>query len=479
MKTEKYDKNTKGGNIKTKQRLNLGITAAAVIIIVVLVNILVGILADRFNAKIDLTSNKLYELSEKTQEYLSEYETPTTIYILASEAEQDDRVRSVLDNYAAANKNITVKNINMKENPTFGKGYVSGDETLSANSIIVDSGSRHKIFTRTQLHEVDDEIGDSLNVENNITAALKYVSSDVTMKAYFTKGHNENEIKGVINKLTAENYEIGDITTLTEDIPQDTNLLMIINPTVDFSENEISKLEEYLSNGGNIQIYFNVGNHDLPNFYSFIESWGIKVNNDVVLENNSSKILPLGNSSQSLTITNILADSDFTADLIKKKRSLAYITNSSKSLTQASSQRSDVSVIPVLGTSEHSYTSTNYEDVTQGISENEQVNIVAALAMDTANNSSVYVCGNTFLLQNDDSVLSTQFSLANYEYFMNLINYTLNNGESFIVNKKMLLDGNITVSKTASTVIMIFVVFIIPIVLLLIGFVIWIKRRNL
>lgn len=480
MDKNKQKKQVKNNSAKKmRQRFNMGSSIAASIIIVVLINIFVGILADKLNIKFDLTLNKLYELSEKTKEYLEEYNLPTTIYILASEAEQDDRIRLVLDNYMTENKHITVKNINMKENPTFGKGYVSNGETLSANSIIVDAGDKHKIFTRTQLHEVDNEQGDALNVENNITAALKYVSSDVSPKAYFIKGHNESGVKGAMKKLETENYETGEITTLTEDIPSDANLLLIINPTVDFSEMEISKLDKYLTNGGNIQVYFNVGNHDMPNLYSYLEMWGIAVNNDVVLENDSSKILPLGNNSQSLTITNILTDSDFTHDLIAKKRSLAYITNSSKSLSQLFSQNGDITVTPMLGTSEHSYTSTNYENVTQGISDDEQVNTVAALAVDAAHNSSVYVSGNTFLLQSDDSVLSTQFSLANYDYFMNLINYTTGRGESFTVNKKMLLEGNIAVSKTASGIIMVFVVFVIPIVILLIGFIIWIRRRNL
>lgn len=467
----------KGSSSIKRHRLNIGVSVVIAVVLVILLNIFVGILTDKFPVKFDLTSNKLYELSEKTQEYLKSYETPTTIYVLASEADQDDRVRSVLDNYAALNKNINVKNINMKENPTFGKGYVEDGVSLSTNSIIVDSGNRHKIFTKTQLHENDDELGDSLNVENNITAALKYVSSDTVMKAYFTKGHNEDEIKGAVDKLTEENFEVGEVTTLTEDIPSDTSLLIIVNPTADFSENEITKLDSYLTNGGNVQVYFNVGTQNVPNLYKYLESWGIGVNDDVVLENDEDRILLLNTGAQ-LSIPEI-KDTEFTNNLIEKQRILAYFSNTSKSLTQKFEANDDISVISMLTSSDNSYTSTTYEDVTQGIDDGKGNYIVSALAVDSNHNSSVYVSGNTFLLQNDESVLSGQYSLANYDYFMNLINYTLDNGESYTVNKKILLDGNITVSKSASTVIMILVVAVIPLAVLLIGFIIWIKRRNL
>ena len=67
----------------------------------------------------------MYELSDKTKEYLKNYDTPVDIYILAGESEQDGNIRTVLDKYAAANKNINVTNINMTSNPTFGKKYVT------------------------------------------------------------------------------------------------------------------------------------------------------------------------------------------------------------------------------------------------------------------------------------------------------------------------------------------------------------------
>jgi hypothetical protein len=196
-----------------------------------------------------------------------------------------------------------------------------------------------------------------------------------------------------------------------------------------------------------------------------------------VLENNSDNVLMLSSGKQ-LNICEI-AKTDFTSDLIKKNRNIAYFANSSRSLDIQFENNGSLTVTPLLASSDNSYTSTTYEDVTQGIDEGKGNYTVAALSQDASHGSSVYVCGTTLLLQNSESVLSGQYSLANFDYTTNLTNYTLNTGDSFTVNKKMLLDGNITVSKKAANVIMIFVVFVLPLAMLLIGFIIWIKRRNL
>ena len=121
----------------------------------------------------------MYELSDKTKEYLKNYDTPVDIYILAGESEQDGNIRTVLDKYAAANKNINVTNINMTSNPTFGKKYVTDGKSLQSNSVIVDGGDKFKTYTMTELYGVNAQTGQytSLNVENKITSALKYVSS--------------------------------------------------------------------------------------------------------------------------------------------------------------------------------------------------------------------------------------------------------------------------------------------------------------
>ena len=64
-------------------------------------------------------------------------------------------------------------------------------------------GDKFKTYTMTELYGVNAQTGQytSLNVENKITSALKYVSSETQQKAYLIKGHNEIAVDGAKTKL--------------------------------------------------------------------------------------------------------------------------------------------------------------------------------------------------------------------------------------------------------------------------------------
>ena len=160
-------------NVK-KYKFVSSVAIAIAVVLVIVVNVFVSVLNNKLPLKIDLTSNKMYELSDKTKEYLKNYDTPVDIYILAGESEQDGNIRTVLDKYATANKNINVTNINMTSNPTFGKKYVTDGKSLQSNSVIVDGGDKFKTYTMTELYGVNAQTGQytSLNVENKTSIRL-------------------------------------------------------------------------------------------------------------------------------------------------------------------------------------------------------------------------------------------------------------------------------------------------------------------
>lgn len=465
-------------NIK-KHKISSSVAIVLAIILVVVVNIFVTALTDKLPIKIDLTTNKMYELSEKTYEYLKNYDTPVDIYILASESEQDGNIRAVLDKYASANDNIKITNINMSSNPTFGKKYVENGTSLQANSVVIDSGDKFRMYTMTQLYGVNAQTGQytSLNVENKITSALKYVSSQVQMKAYIVKGHNEIDVKGAKTKLESENYEVNEVNTLTEDIPEDASVLIIAKPTTDFSNAEISKLDAYLQKGGDVQVYFDVESQNLTNLYQYLKSFGIGIDDSIVIETDTTKSVSLGGSSMSLVVP-VVKSSEFTDSIIDNQRTLAYFPYS-KSLKQEFESNGDISTIALLASSEKAYTTTNFDNVEKVGGEQDGEYIVGMLAADAKHGSTVYVSGNTMLLTIDESTLINNYGLANYDYFMNLTNFTLGNEESFVVDEKTLVDNVIILSDMGERIVFAVIVILIPLAVLITGLIIWVKRRNL
>ena len=463
---------------RRKTARSTSLLTIAAIVIVILVNVLVSVIGSKVPLKADFTSNKMFALSKETKEFLKDYDTETDIYILASEADQDTRISSALSQYEANGKNIKVTNINTAENPTFGKKYVENGGSLAANSVIVDAGERYKVIGMTELYGLDAKSGKytSLNVENKINSALKYVASTEQLTAYFVSGHGELEVQGVANKLISENYNVKMWNSLTEDVPADASVVMIVRPTSDLSAAEITKLDEYLLSGGSVQAYFDVDSNNLTNLYGYLTSWGITVNDDVVVETDKSKMVALGQSGMALFVPEI-NETEFTKSIIENKRTIAYFPYS-KSLTLPFEANGQIAVTPILESSDKSYTGT-VESVEKTDASKEGKFIVGALSQDNAHSSSVYVSGNTFLLTRDPSVLANDYGLANYDYLMNVINYTQGAENTFTVGEKALVSNVISITQLTAVIAFAFVVVIIPLIILIAGLIVWIKRRNL
>ena len=466
-------------NNQKKYKITSSIIIITAIALVIVINMFVSALGNKFPLKIDLTSNKMFALSDKTREFLKNYDTPVDIYILASASSEDERISSVLHEYSSAASSIKITNINMAENPTFGKKYVTDGKSLVANSVIIDSGDRFKVHSLTELYGVNAQTGQytSLNVENKINSSLKYVSSDMTLKACIVTGHNEIDAAGVKAKLLEESFEVVDLNLITEEIPSDASVVMLIRPTIDLSKGEITKLDNYLTSGGNLQCYFDSNSRALENIFTYLKSThGIGIKDNAVVETDMSQTVSLGSTGVALVVPKINS-TEFTDSILKNKRTVAYYPYS-KQLTQEFETNGSISVIPIFTSSDKAYTTTN-ELVERVGDEEEGEFIVGALSQDSAHDSSVYVSGNTMLLTLDSSMLMNDYGLANYDYFMNLTNYTIGNDDSFLVDEKTLINNAISVSASQVMIIFIVIVILIPLIILVCGLVIWIKRRNL
>ena len=461
-------------NRKKKNIINITAYVLTGLLLVAALNIFVTVLSDKIDMSVDLTENKLYGLSDKTKEFLKSYNTDVNIYILSGAAQQDERVSEIAGQYHTLNGHINVTNINTAENPTFGTKYVKDGSSITTNSIIVDSGKRYKVFTPTDLTGDNSAM---LNVENNITSALKYVATETTPKAYLTTGHGEHEAVGIKKKLDDENYEYAYLSTLTEDIPSDASVVISLRPMADFTADEITKIDNYLLQGGNLQVYLGVDSkqENMTNLFSYLDSsWGMGVSNDLAVETDEESTISGGSGMPSLIIPNILS-SPFTDSIIAADRVIAH-TPFAKVVTTKFEYNGDVKTEPVLTTTDKAYASSDEAALTKNDGAEIGTYTIAALSQDSKHNSSVYVSGTTMLLTIDPERVQ---GLVNYDYFMNLTEYTTGSSTEFYTDAKPVLGSRIYISEAASKVVMAVVVIALPLLILICGIVVWFRRRNL
>ena len=267
---------------------------AVMTVIAVVANLAVSALPSSVTS-FDLTSNKLYSLTDETKEYLANLDEDVTIYVMASDSSMDSIVDTTLQNMAACTEHLTVTYVDPSANPSFLQEY---SEVMNAywNSLIVESGERYTIVDYSDMYEYSiDYTTYSTSVtgydaEGLIDSAIAYVTSDVVPKVYVLTGHGESSLGSnfteVLSKLNCESEELD--LMVSDSVPEDCEVLIINGPTSDLSSEDAAIILAYLEGGGDLIAVtsFEASYDDMPNYASVLAFYGVSYSNGIVLENN-------------------------------------------------------------------------------------------------------------------------------------------------------------------------------------------------
>ncbi|HEY5233976.1 MAG TPA: DUF4350 domain-containing protein [Verrucomicrobiae bacterium] len=212
----------------------------------------------------------------------------------------------LLNEYHSANPNISVKTVDYLDPGEAEKTkekYKLGS-AKDKNLVIFDYDGRVKIANGDELAQYgpDGVAKDrriefapvAFNGEMLFTAMLLWVESPEPLKAYFLQGDGEPSLSDSgdygylkFGALLAENY----IATMPLDlrgqdaVPDDCDLLIIAGPRQAFSETELQKIDQYLSQGGRLFMLFNYFSTKQPTGLApILARWGVNTVADVVQE---------------------------------------------------------------------------------------------------------------------------------------------------------------------------------------------------
>ena len=233
------------------------ITSVIFIAAVVIVNVFIGYMTDRFVLEFDMTSEKLFEISDDTKEIIDDLNEQITITVLAEETsyrngqEMLANVYEILQRYAAlGNGKIVVRYIDPMINVSEVERYKEKvGNALTTNDIIIESSKRVKRLAPQNLYTARQNnyngatvqtatagttyyVG--LRAEQRLTSALLFVTSDEVSKAAWVYGHDETyAIPEFETLLGYANYDVTNIRLIQEDIPDDVTMLIISDPAKD------------------------------------------------------------------------------------------------------------------------------------------------------------------------------------------------------------------------------------------------------
>lgn len=476
------------------RRFKYGTVSTAISIIfialIVVINVVASVLVDKFPLTVDLTPNSMFKLSGESIEFIKGIEKPVEIYVLVDEKDlttggnlYTSQIKSVIDQYAQYNHNISVSYVDIVTDPTFASNYP--DIKLSYNDVLIISGDRHRKIAMVDMFNVNynqytgQQTVQSSSAEEMMTGAIMFVTSEDNVKVAFTTGHDELESEALTTLLENNNFEISTINLTTEDIPSDVDMVFMLSPVRDPDEAVLEKLDAYLENGEEFGKSFfyaaSADQTDMPNINAFLADWGISVDPGMVVETDTANVFNYNSAFCTVEFTSDEFTDDITTSIrpsmpYGKPLSVLYDAQSGRETTVLLSYADSACVQPIDAGSDWQPAESDKHSIPA---------LVKSMYVRYDNNtpliSSVFVASSVLSF---DSMLLNSKSFTNADYYLNLFNTVMERDDVISIAPKSLGGKQLGITQAQVNMISIVLVYVLPIMTIAAGLIIWLRRRH-
>lgn len=471
------------------KKVRYGGYSAAMMAVVLAILIVVNVIASVLDVKIDLTEEKFFSLSEKTVAMVEDLQEPVNIYVLEETGLENQDFQDILKQYEKYGTQVSVVYKDPIIYPQFAKQYM--DETdfeqVANGSIIVENTAtgKYKLLLAHELYNIgfDPYYGpqiESLAIEERVTNAIDYVTSETQNTLYYTENHMEYEMpRGLISELEKNNYNVTSINLLTEELgnPEESTLLMY-SPHVDLSVEEKDKVLAFLEAGGKAMIFTDPNTPDLPNFNEVLTYYGIEMQPGIVVEGSKSHML---GGYPTFILPNI-ASHAMTEALLSNK--LPIITPFASSLVLSEERRSSLEIEPLLTTSDDSWLKAVTAEYVEKEAGDQEGPLTIAYSIEDKQTADVSTPGAKLVVIANTGLLDTKqinaASTGNMSFVVNGIKWLQGETENLYIMPKA--PTNYVLSAMTGTQLLLFTAVALiglPLVAFVLGIMTWLKRRNL
>jgi len=311
------------GKGASKPRSSFDGWALATTTLVAMLVVLVNYVSARRYERWDLTSDRLFTLSERTEKLLSGLSKPVDIYVFMGSREPSyQELRELVTRYKAKTDKITAHFVDPDREPTkfrvlaekFGVrvGMQENGASEAELAVLVTSGEKRWSITRDDLVQVDyDSLeGEGKNAkvdvktEQALSGALVQVTAGRATSVCVTEGHGEWSLDAggeralliMKEELKRENIEVQALGTRGKStLPRECDAIFVLGPIKAFSTEESAALKKYVDAGGNLLLALDplISGETLSStgLEELAQSYGVHVDNDVVVELDEQRLL--------------------------------------------------------------------------------------------------------------------------------------------------------------------------------------------
>lgn len=456
------------------------ITLMAVVIAVIL-----NLIASRLPVgltQFDFSTARLYTLTGTTIEFLERLDQDVTLYYICEGGKEDDTVQKLMRRYEDASPRITLEQIDPALYPAFTSKY--SDEAVENNSVIAVCKDRYKVVNADAMYISDFNyntyryVQTGFDGEGMVTSAIDYVTSQDVPVLYVLNGNGEAAL-GVSFRDAVEknNIDVRTLNLLAESgVPEDAAGIVMGAPQKDYSAETAEKILSYLEKGGKAMIFSNYSAEAMPNFDSILSNYGVAREEGIILEGDSARYM-----TYQYCVIPTVNYTDITAGVYGDAYLLAPMSQGIRTLD---TYRDSITMQPLLATADSAYAKVDVQNMSTSEKESGDIGgpfTVGMLIQEDINNdheteTEVVYYSTGYLLDED---YNRSVSGSNAELFGSTANYLCNGeGASSSVAAKSLQVQYLTLTDFSANFWTVICVFVLPILCILAGTLVWLNRRK-
>jgi hypothetical protein len=482
--------------------------------LVALMVVLINYVSFRRYERWDLTQDRAFTLSERTEKVLSGLKQHVDIYVFMGSGEptyQD--LRELITRYKAKSTQITAHFVDPDREPTrfrvlsekFGvRAGVNEDGQTSAElAVLVVSGDKRWVINRNDLLEVDfDSLeGENKNLkvksvktEQALSGALVQVTEGKKTRVCVSEGHGEWSLSeggergllAVRDELKRENIEVESLSTRGKSaLPKECEAIYVLGPQKAFSAEEAAALKRHLEGGKNVLLALDPvisGEKVAPTgLEELAAAYGVQIDADVVVELDEQRLLSPSPFEHFLVVS--FGDQKMMKALNALGAPVAF--NLARSLSTKEGSEAEA----VLKSSDKGYGETGLAQLTAGddLKPGEgdvrgPVNLGVLVDTKADKKEGEEKPGGRLLILGDSDWLNPRYlaqpELANIDLLSSVTGY-LAAREALVAIAPRKVDSNaIVITEEGLNAVFLRVVVLLPLAVLVLGVGVWLQRKQ-
>ena len=292
---------------------------------------------------------------------------------------------------------------------------------------------------------------------------------------YYTVGHNEINLPAALTDcFNRANLPVNSINLLTQEMPDPKeSALVIYSPHSDFTQEEVTKVIDFLSKGGKAMIFLDYDMPELTHFNELLNYYSVNHIAGITVETNAGNIA-------STSPTDLLP-AQGNHDILDTLGDAPIIVPGASGIEKLNNSRNTVTLTPLLGTSNNAFLKKNTQGSTYA-KENGDIDgpIVISCAIEEKNSNAdtkLFVMSTTSILDNTKINVS---ATGNANYINSALGWLFSLDTKYAIEAKTEHVYTIkALSSSEMIMIEILVMVIIPLFVVIMGITVWNKRRHL